>query len=44
MATSLDMDELQRKHRRNLFYLLYLLYFVVAAVITFGILNIFKLM
>ena len=37
------MDELQRKHRRNMFYLLYFVYFVVAAAITFGMLNIFKL-
>lgn len=35
------MDEPQRKHRRNLFCLLYVVYFVVTAAITFSILDIF---
>ncbi len=38
------MDELQRKHRRNLFYLLYVVYFVATAAITFSILDIFRLL
>jgi hypothetical protein len=37
------MDELQRRHRRNLFYLLYVAYFVAAA-ITFSILGMFRLL
>lgn len=38
------MDDIQRKHRRNLFYLLYAVYFLAAAVITFSILGIFRFM
>jgi hypothetical protein len=36
------MDDVQRKHRRNLFYLLYVVYFVASAAVTLAVLGIFR--
>jgi len=38
------MDDIQRRHRRNMFYLLYVIYFAAAAGVTFSVLNLFHLL